>query len=481
MGLAGFTLGDASLITATFLFTDIEGSTSLWEREPQAMRVALQRHNGLLSSAIAGHRGCVFKTVGDAFCVTFDDGADALAAAYQIQTSLGTENWPTRAPLRVRVALHTGPAYLCEGDYFGTTVNRCARLLAVTRGGQTLLTSATEALLRAALPPGSTLRDTGMLRLRDLPRPVHVFQLMHPGLSPDLLELGDTSGGHKLEAEPIARFRPIDLYEVPTLPSVVLQALRVMQDPNSGAMAVERVIVHDLAISAKILRVANSAFFGFSRRISTIADAVRVLGFTNVQGMIISVGAFDAFRTERLNLREFWTHSITTATAARFLRLRSPAVGCSPDEAFTAGILHDIGKLIFAVQAEPAYQRVLELRRGSVISSLEAERMLFEFTHPEVGEMVAERWDLPSRYVAAIAHHHDPADAGDESPFCALIGLADQAAYAALTVDYTPSEQDAGLTALLDTLGLDPLHWQDCLHHLREARPSIDAFVGAIQ
>ena len=99
MGLAGFTLGDASLITATFLFTDIEGSTSLWELEPQAMRVALQRHNGLLSSAIAGHRGCVFKTVGDAFCVTFDDSADALAAAYQIQTSLGTETWPTREPL----------------------------------------------------------------------------------------------------------------------------------------------------------------------------------------------------------------------------------------------------------------------------------------------------------------------------------------------------------------------------------------------
>ena len=114
----------------------------------------------------------------------------------------------------MRAALHTGPAYLCEGDYFGTTVNRCARLLAVTRGGQTLLSSATEALLRTTLPAGTSLRDTGMLRLRDLPHPVHVFQLMHPGLSSGLLELGDTSGGNKLEAEPVARFRPIDLYEV---------------------------------------------------------------------------------------------------------------------------------------------------------------------------------------------------------------------------------------------------------------------------
>ncbi|MBP6708264.1 MAG: hypothetical protein KA223_03835, partial [Candidatus Accumulibacter sp.] len=81
MGLAELSLGDASLITATFLFTDIEGSTSMWENESQAMRVALQRHNTLLSSAIEQHGGCVFKTVGDAFCVTFEDAAGALEAA----------------------------------------------------------------------------------------------------------------------------------------------------------------------------------------------------------------------------------------------------------------------------------------------------------------------------------------------------------------------------------------------------------------
>ena len=101
MAVAEMTLGDASLITLTFLFTDIEGSTSLWERESEAMRFSLQRHNVLLSSAIERHRGCVFKTVGDAFCVTFDDAADALRAACQIQTSLAAEKWPTRASLRV--------------------------------------------------------------------------------------------------------------------------------------------------------------------------------------------------------------------------------------------------------------------------------------------------------------------------------------------------------------------------------------------
>lgn len=478
MALAEMTLGDAALVTVTFLFTDIEGSTSLWERESESMRLALQRHNVLLFSAIERHGGYVFKTVGDAFCVTFDDAAPALAAARQIQTSLADETWPTRGSLRVRVALHTGPAYLSHGDYFGTTVNRVARLLAVTRGGQTLLTSKTEALARDTLPADSSLRDTGMLRLRDLPHPVHVFQLVHPGLSVSLLDMSDTPGASKLTSEPMARCRPIDVYEVPTLPAIVMQALRVMQDARSDARAVERVIVRDPAISAKILRVANSAFFGFSRRVGTIADAVRVLGFTNVQGMLISVGAFDAFRTERLNLIEFWKHSIATATAARFLSVR---VGCSGDEAFMAGILHDIGKLIFAVQAETAYQRVLELRRGSAMSSLDAERTLFEFTHPEVGEMVAERWDLPARYVAAIAHHHDPAAAGDERAFCALIGLADRAAYATPGDHGATAEPDAERTELLHALSLEARHWDDCLDHLHAAQGEIDAFIGAIR
>ncbi|EXI68701.1 MAG: phosphodiesterase [Candidatus Accumulibacter adjunctus] len=470
-------LGDAALIDTTFLFTDIEGSTSLWESESQAMRVALQRHNNLLSAAIERHRGLVFKTVGDAFCVTFDDAAAALRAASQIQTSLAGEQWPTRSPLRVRIALHSGPAYLSDGDYFGRTLNRVARLLAVTHGGQTLLSSATAALVRSTLPVGSSLHDVGMLRLRDLPQPIHAFQLVHPGLPAALLETGHALDGNKLTAEPLARFRPIDVYEVPTLPVVVVQALRVMQDPASDARAVERVIIHDPAISAKVLRVANSAFFGLSRRIGTIADAVRVLGFTNVQGMLISVGAFDSFRTERLNLVEFWKHSIATATAARFLAdaLRHPG-----DEAFMAGLLHDIGKLIFAVQAESGYRHVLDLERDSAFGSLEAERTLFEFTHPEVGQMVAERWDLPARHIAAIAHHHEPDASGDEYRFCALIGLANRVAHAALDgfVETLASDHDA---AQLRRLGLRPALWDDCLAHLHAARPTIDGFVGAIR
>ncbi len=475
MAQAHLSLGDASLITVTFLFTDIEGSTGLWERQPEAMRLALQRHNVLLAQAIAQHHGYVFKTVGDAFCVTFDDPAQALATARRIQHDLGREPWPEQARLRVRVALHTGPAYLCEGDYFGTTVNRCARLLAVTRGGQTLLTSATQALLNEPLPPECSLRDSGMLRLRDLPHPIHVYQLVHPGLAPELLHVADD--GAKLTAQPLARLRPIDIYEVPTLPAIVMQALHVLQDPDSDAKAVQRVIINDPAISAKILRVANSAFFGRSRRVATIAEAVNVLGFTNVQGILISVSAFDAFRTKRLNLLDFWKHSIATATAARFL---SCSLAVPPEQAFMAGLLHDIGKLIFAVQAEGAYQRLLELRQKTAMSSLQAERTLFEFTHPEVGEMVAERWDLPAPYIAAIAYHHHAAEAGEQQTFAAHIGLANEAAKAAFAADGAPAQSDEESSALLALLALDAEQWPACLQYLRQEEQNIAAFVGAI-
>lgn len=472
--------GDASLVTLTFLFTDIEGSTALWEQEPERMRSALQRHNSLLSAAVERHHGWVFKTVGDAFCVTFDRAADGIGAACEIQTRLEAEPWPTRRPLRVRAALHTGPAHLSAGDYFGTTVNRIARLLAVARGGQTLLSSATESLVGDALPVGVSLRDLGLHRLRDLPHPIHVFQLVHPGLAPEMLTSGELPGGSKLEARPLARFNPIELMDVPTLPAVVVQALTAMQDPNSDARSVERVIARDPALSAKILRVANSAFFGQARRVSTIADAIRILGFTNVQGMIIGIGAFDAFRTERLDLGGFWRHSIATATASRWL---APRVDIRADEAFTAGILHDIGKLIFAIQADAGYQRVLDLERETGATGVQAERTLLEFTHPEVGETVAERWSLPPRYVAAIAHHHDPDAAGEEARFCALIGLADQAAHAlsaAVAAGELAPAREREKAARLADLGLGPEDWDDCLRRLHEASAEIEGFTRAI-
>jgi predicted ATPase/class 3 adenylate cyclase len=169
----------------TLLFTDIEGSTRLWEQHPEGMRTAVARHDTLLRQAIDTHGGTVFKTGGDAFYAVFAAAPDALAAAVAAQRALQTEAWEDVGTVRVRMALHTGPAEHREGDYFGLTLNRVARFLDAGHGGQILLSRATVDLVQELLPPGASLRDLGGHRLKDLQQPEHLFQLAHPELLVD--------------------------------------------------------------------------------------------------------------------------------------------------------------------------------------------------------------------------------------------------------------------------------------------------------
>src|SRR5262245_34644280 len=177
--------------TVTFLLTDVEGSTRLWEQHPEATRAALVQHDAIVEFLTEQHHGCVVRPRGEGdsrFCV-FARATDAVAAAAAIQRALHAEPWPTPVPLRVRLALHTGEADLREGDYYGAAVNRCARLRAVAHGGQAVIAMATEELVRDAMPRATGLRDLGEHRLRDLGRPERVFQLLHPDLPADFAPL----------------------------------------------------------------------------------------------------------------------------------------------------------------------------------------------------------------------------------------------------------------------------------------------------
>ena len=175
--------------TVTFLFTDIEGSTTRWEHQRAAMQAALERHDAILRTAIEVHGGHVFKTVGDAFCAVFTSAPDALEAALAAQRAVAREAWDEVEGLRVRMALHTGTVQQRDGDYFGPPLNRVARLLSAGHGGQILLSHVTRELVRDHLPPGAELRDMGEHRLKDLIRPEHVFQLVAPDLPADFPSL----------------------------------------------------------------------------------------------------------------------------------------------------------------------------------------------------------------------------------------------------------------------------------------------------
>ena len=166
----------------TLLFTDIQGSTRLWEAEPDRMAPALRRHDDLLRAEIEVVGGYVFKTVGDAFCAAFWTPDAAVSAALSAQRALQSEPWPTSRPLLVRMGLHTGVCEERGGDYFGPVVNRVARLEAVAHGGQVVLSATTAELVTGDLADGVRLRDLGLHRLKDLGHPEHVFQLEAPFL-----------------------------------------------------------------------------------------------------------------------------------------------------------------------------------------------------------------------------------------------------------------------------------------------------------
>lgn len=169
--------------TVTLLFTDVEGSTRLWDTERDAMAAALRLHDKVVRDAIEQADGYVFKTAGDSFCAAFSAARAGLDAALTAQRNLAAQSWPTSRPIVVRMGLHVGVCEERDGDYFGPAVNRAARLLAVAGGGQVLVSGAAAELLSDEMPDGVGLRELGTHQLKDLSRPERIYQVEAPFLA----------------------------------------------------------------------------------------------------------------------------------------------------------------------------------------------------------------------------------------------------------------------------------------------------------
>ncbi len=190
--------------TLTFLLTDIEGSTALWEQQPAAMRAAIARHDAFFDELLARYGGQQVKErgEGDSIFAVFTSPSAALAAVCALQQALLAEPWPAQIPLRVRMGLHTGEADLREGGYYGVAVNRTARIRSLAHGGQILLSQATHDLARDTLPEGVSLRSLGAHTLKGLQRPEEVYQLVHPSLPAEFPPLASPrTPGHNLPVQ----------------------------------------------------------------------------------------------------------------------------------------------------------------------------------------------------------------------------------------------------------------------------------------
>jgi predicted ATPase/class 3 adenylate cyclase len=186
-------VSDHASETLTFVFTDLESSTRLWERFPDAMREAVERHDAILRDAVEDSGGRVVKVMGDGLMAVFSSASDGVRACLDAQRTLQAEAWSATGPLRVRVGLHAGEAQPRAGDFYGPSVNRAARIMGAAHGGQVLLSGLAAELAGQRLPEGAGLRDLGEHRLKDLFQPERIFQLVHSALASDFPPLATLS------------------------------------------------------------------------------------------------------------------------------------------------------------------------------------------------------------------------------------------------------------------------------------------------
>lgn len=222
--------------------------------------------------------------------------------------------------------------------------------------------------------------------------------------------------------------------DLPTLPAIAVEVNRLAANPLASMSEIVRIIRNDPSLTAKILRVSNSAFYGMPRRIESLNMALVVLGMREINNLVTSISVFKAFPGRKgragLDRVKFWEHSAGCGEIARVLagKLHLRLHGIE----FTAGLLHDIGKIIFDLYFPDEYEQVQELNRDKDLINTEAERQVLGVDHAEIGGWMGEHWALPSAIVEVMRHHHQPEQSPDSPVLTSVVHLADIIAKAVL-------------------------------------------------
>ncbi len=222
------------------------------------------------------------------------------------------------------------------------------------------------------------------------------------------------------------------IHQIPPLPGVVMRLIELVDSENATAEQVESLIVTDPVLTAKVLHLANSAYYGLSRSISTIKQALLVLGFHAVKNLALGIASITVLKNGRAPTPqelELWEHSFLCAGIARELMLRLKRGTRKAEEAFMGGLLHEIGIIVLMTRFPKEYQQVLEYAhkpQSEGLSLMDAERQLLGTDHAQVGGLLAERWELPDELVEVIASHHAPVlPASDHAQVLASVMLGD--------------------------------------------------------
>ncbi|PID79269.1 hypothetical protein CSB20_10910 [bacterium DOLZORAL124_64_63] len=263
------------------------------------------------------------------------------------------------------------------------------------------------------------------------------------------------------------------IQEIPTLPIVYQELFQKMQDPKIGVPQVAEIISQDQALTAKILHLVNSAFYGYSKQITTISRAVVILGFQAVRSAALAISVFDYFNGEddsQIDMTEFWHHSIATASICKILAAEAKIN--QREEAFVVGLLHDTGKLIEKRYFSNDFDELVNVAQEQHLTWYEAEKALFQINHAIIGKAVFRAWNFPPSVVDAVQFHHTPDSSAKYPQLAALAHLGDYMSYPlgyAAPGAYPPEGCDP---SALKTLGIT---LDDCQRLVPKIREDIEA------
>ncbi|MEE8576875.1 MAG: HDOD domain-containing protein [candidate division Zixibacteria bacterium] len=221
-----------------------------------------------------------------------------------------------------------------------------------------------------------------------------------------------------------------NIRNLPTPPIVFHQIQKVLNDPLASANQVAAILSEDPAMSVKVLKLTNSAFYGLQREVESVKQAVVVVGMEAIKNLVLSASVLDMFKGEEYDQEfqeQFWRHSLATAFCGRIVARKLKTRGMvDPDSAFSAGLLHDIGKIIMATHLQEDYAGVISARaEGSDKLDHDLEESILGYHHAQIGAILAEQWKLPSKLQESIAFHHHPqlAEGGEATPY--IVHIAD--------------------------------------------------------
>ena len=215
---------------------------------------------------------------------------------------------------------------------------------------------------------------------------------------------------------------------MPTLPTVALRVMEVTSSPGSSATDLMEIIGPDVSLTTKILKIANSPFYGLTREVSSLQHAVTVLGFKEIRNMVISTVAFESFKNfkqdDKFDIKRFWRHSFCCGLAAKIIAIELKS---SSNELFVAGLIHDIGKLVMYITFPAEFLKLVDMISPLKLkyTAFEAEKSVFEMIHDEVGMKLLQKWLFPESLITAVGFHHHPQDADKKSPFPIIVHIAD--------------------------------------------------------